>query len=155
MGDPRALVNQTQDVGNATRNGVSLLSSERWQSTGVLLTFQVFPRQQNQLCTSIASNIKSYCDAGDPFCASGGNVEVHLGYTQEYNGQALAFVNEKLKSASSSSASASSTASAQASKTAANSAASGSSGATGPGVPRSIPAGLTGASTLLGILLCL
>jgi acetylxylan esterase len=83
MGDPTFNTNETFHVGNATKHGI-------------------FPRENvaNFQETGLASRVQSYCDALDPYCASGSfaNISVHLGYTKEYGMQAADFVVSQLKS---------------------------------------------------------
>jgi len=74
MGDPRHVVGKSFDVGTSTQNGL-------------------FPRgNDQQIPSNLQARFKSFCDTGDPFCASGNNVAAHLDYTQKYNQQALTFV---------------------------------------------------------------
>lgn len=73
MGDPRHRSDESYHVGTSTTNGL-------------------FPRGTNQLLTKYVSKARTFCDAGDPFCASGFNTAVHLGYTTEYDTNALQFV---------------------------------------------------------------
>lgn len=83
MGDPTFLTNETFHVGNATKNGL-------------------FPRQDasNFNVGGLASRMKSYCDANDPYCASGNlstGLSVHIGYVGEYGVQAEDFVVQQIK----------------------------------------------------------
>ncbi|EME47060.1 carbohydrate esterase family 5 protein, partial [Dothistroma septosporum NZE10] len=77
MGDPSSNLTESFHVGNATKNGI-------------------FPRKNvaSFADTGLASRAKSYCDAGDPYCASGNfsMLSVHLGYVQEYGSAATTFV---------------------------------------------------------------
>jgi hypothetical protein len=79
FGDPRHVINQSFDVGTATRNGL-------------------FPRSSTQLqaLNHYASLIQAYCDAGDNFCASGSNLQVHLTYLDRYQDAANQFVLGKI-----------------------------------------------------------
>jgi acetylxylan esterase len=77
MGDPSFVPGKSFNAGTSKRAGV-------------------FPRAEAQSLDTFADKIQSYCDTGDNFCASGGNLSVHLGYTRKYNGQAEAFVLEKI-----------------------------------------------------------
>ncbi|KAG0648485.1 Acetylxylan esterase 2 [Hyphodiscus hymeniophilus] len=43
-----------------------------------------------------AANIRSYCDATDPYCCNGSNAATHAGYGAEYGSQAYSFVKSKL-----------------------------------------------------------
>jgi hypothetical protein len=80
FGDPGHVVGQPWDLGTATRNGL-------------------FPRSTSQLQLLSAfggSNIASWCDSGDPYCASGGNLSVHLSYLNRYQNAAASFVLSKI-----------------------------------------------------------
>jgi acetylxylan esterase len=80
FGDPGHVVNQPWDLGTATRNGL-------------------FPRSTSQLQLLSAfgsSKIASWCDSGDPFCASGANLSVHLSYLNRYQNAAASFVLSKI-----------------------------------------------------------
>lgn len=77
MGDPRHVAGESFQAGTATTDGL-------------------FPRGANQSLEGMADRIQSYCDAGDTFCAGGGNIAVHLGYTRKYNAQAEEFVLDKI-----------------------------------------------------------
>ena len=59
----------------------------------------IFPRLKTQLLTSFASEIQSYCDTGDPFCAKGLNLEAHLDYVEKYDKTAAKFIIGKLNEA--------------------------------------------------------
>jgi acetylxylan esterase len=78
MGDPRHLPNQSFNVG--TGSG----------ATGL------FPRGANQSLAPFAAKIQSYCDTGDPFCAGGANIAVHLNYTDKYDNAAESFILGKI-----------------------------------------------------------
>ncbi|KAF2159745.1 carbohydrate esterase family 5 protein [Zasmidium cellare ATCC 36951] len=76
MGDPSSNLNgSTFHVGNATTHGL-------------------YPRTNNAnfYATGLAERVKSYCDARDPFCASGKELGVHLGTIARYETQAVEFV---------------------------------------------------------------
>lgn len=81
FGDPGHVVNQSFDLGTATLNGL-------------------FPRSssQLQLLSSFggASKIAAWCDSGDPFCASGASLTVHLTYLDRYQNAAASFVLSKI-----------------------------------------------------------
>lgn len=79
-GDPRHMPNLSFDKGTAVG------------ATGL------FPRLSNQSLVPFAKIIQSYCDTGDPFCASGNNLGAHLDYTQKYNSAATTFVVGRLNS---------------------------------------------------------
>ncbi|KAG6825373.1 hypothetical protein H0H92_003925 [Tricholoma furcatifolium] len=51
----------------------------------------LFPRPPGAL-NAFASVIESFCDIGDPFCAGGADLAVHLGYVEEYGAEAASFV---------------------------------------------------------------
>ena len=53
MGDPRYLPNKSFNAGTSKTKGL-------------------FPRGNDALLDSFAARIQSYCDTGDPFCASVG-----------------------------------------------------------------------------------
>ncbi|KAG6902120.1 hypothetical protein C0995_004066 [Termitomyces sp. Mi166 len=55
----------------------------------------LFPRAPGTL-NAFASVIESFCDLGDPFCAGGLDLAVHLGYVQEYGAQAASFVLNRI-----------------------------------------------------------
>jgi hypothetical protein len=77
MGDPAFVPGKSFNAGTSNRAGV-------------------FPRNEAQSLDPFADKIQSYCDTGDNFCAGGSSLSVHLGYTRKYNGQAEAFVLEKI-----------------------------------------------------------
>ena len=81
MGDPRRIPGLSFDVGNDPG------------ATGL------FPRPASESLAAFASEIQSYCDTGDPFCAGGANLFAHLDYTQKYNAAASAFVTARLNAA--------------------------------------------------------
>ncbi|KAL3417127.1 Acetylxylan esterase 2 [Phlyctema vagabunda] len=73
-GDPRSSSSQTAiHVGTCKGNSIN-------------------PRSANQALTAYNGVTKSYCDSGDPFCCSGGDMSAHLGYFNKYNSAALQFV---------------------------------------------------------------
>jgi len=59
-------------------------------------TGQIFPRSSTASCSTYASDWKSYCDTGDPFCDSGSNLNVHYDYTTKYGNAAASFVVSRL-----------------------------------------------------------
>ena len=81
MGDPRRVPGFSFDVGNDPN------------ARGL------FPRPSSETLAPFASKIQSYCDTGDPFCASGANLSAHLDYTQKYNTAASQFVTKELNAA--------------------------------------------------------
>jgi acetylxylan esterase len=78
-GDPRRVPNESYDVG--TDKG----------ATGI------FPRLSSQSISAWASDIQSYCDNGDPFCAKGLDLEAHLTYVEKYDKTADSFIIGRLK----------------------------------------------------------
>jgi acetylxylan esterase len=81
FGDPGHVVNQPWDLGTATLNGIFPRSSSELQ---LLSTF------------GGGSKIASWCDSGDPYCASGANLNVHLTYLDRYQNAAASFVLGKI-----------------------------------------------------------
>jgi acetylxylan esterase len=81
FGDPGHVVGQSWDLGTAKIDGL-------------------FPRSSAQLNLLTAfggsSKIAGWCDANDPFCASGLNLEVHLTYLDRYQNAAASFVLSKI-----------------------------------------------------------
>ncbi len=81
FGDPGHVVSEPWDLGTATRNGL-------------------FPRSSSQLQLLSAfggsGKIAAWCDSGDPYCASGGNLNVHLTYLNRYQNAAASFVLSKI-----------------------------------------------------------
>jgi acetylxylan esterase len=78
FGDPGNIVKQAWDLGTDTS------------------TNGIFPRSNAQLqaLTSFgaAASTRSWCDTGDPFCASGNNLNTHLTYLNRYQNAAATFV---------------------------------------------------------------
>jgi acetylxylan esterase len=81
FGDPGHVVGQSWDLGTATRNGLFPRSSAE---LGLLTAF------------GGSSKIAAWCDANDPYCASGLNLEVHLTYLNRYQNAAASFVLTKI-----------------------------------------------------------
>jgi len=52
----------------------------------------LFPRLPSESLEKFSPILGSWCDNGDPFCASGNDVSVHLGYIQEYQDDMTQFV---------------------------------------------------------------
>jgi acetylxylan esterase len=81
FGDPGHVVGQSWDLGTATRAGL-------------------FPRSSAQLKLLTAfggsGKIAAWCDANDPYCASGANLTVHLTYLNRYQNAAASFVLGKI-----------------------------------------------------------
>ena len=75
-GDVSHLPKQSYDRGNATTEGL-------------------FPRQNPDLCKPLGGRIRSWCHAGDPFCASGANLDQHFTYL-ENNPEMLEFIVKQL-----------------------------------------------------------
>ncbi|KDN70630.1 putative cutinase [Colletotrichum sublineola] len=80
FGDPTYIANQTFDKGTSQKNGI-------------------FPRKDFSQCQSLTSRFASFCDADDLFCASGGNLTVHLGYFQnpQYEAMASSFIVQNVR----------------------------------------------------------
>jgi len=81
FGDPGHVVGQPWDLGTATRAGLFPRSSSQLQSLSAF---------------GGASKIAAWCDANDPYCASGANLEVHLTYLDRYQNAAAQFVLSKI-----------------------------------------------------------
>jgi hypothetical protein len=81
FGDPGHVVGRSWDLGTATRAGL-------------------FPRSSAQLRLLTAfggsGKIAAWCDANDPYCASGVNLTVHLTYLNRYRSAAASFVLSKI-----------------------------------------------------------
>lgn len=81
FGDPGHVVGQSWDLGTATRNGL-------------------FPRGASalQLLSAFGGGgkIAAWCDSGDPYCAGGANLNVHLTYLDRYQNAAANFVLSKI-----------------------------------------------------------
>jgi len=71
MGDPTFVLNQAQDVGNATKGGI-------------------FKRNNTAACPS--SIMKSYCNFNDTFCDGGSSLVVHLSYVNVYGDVAAQWI---------------------------------------------------------------
>ncbi|KAJ0165991.1 Acetylxylan esterase 2 [Colletotrichum tanaceti] len=80
FGDPTYVAGQPFAKGTSTKNGI-------------------FPRQDLSQCQSLTSRFASFCDETDLFCASGQDLNVHLGYFQkeEYVAAAVAFIVENTR----------------------------------------------------------
>lgn len=72
--DPRHVVGQTYDVGTATKNGIFARSDTLAK------------------LNEYSSILRSYCDANDPFCASGLDLQVHYDNVDIYMDDAVSFV---------------------------------------------------------------
>jgi hypothetical protein len=81
FGDPGHVVGQPWDLGTATVRGL-------------------FPRSSAQVALLAAfggsSRIAAWCDANDPYCASGINLTVHLTYLNRYQNAAANFVLSRI-----------------------------------------------------------
>jgi len=81
FGDPGHVVDQPWDLGTSTRNGL-------------------FPRNGSELQLLSAfggsAKIAAWCDTGDPFCAGGFSLNVHLTYLNRYQNAAANFVLAKI-----------------------------------------------------------
>lgn len=82
----------------------------------------MFYRPDISHCEALGSRIRSYCDAGDPFCDLGEhfNGTAHKKYIQNYGDEVAKFVVDKYKNGATSSNGASATASSTASPTPTN-----------------------------------
>ena len=97
MGDPRFQASAPYNVGTCAAGGVCppyLLVSYRLSIDANRSQFD--GRPTGQYCGNYNSDIKSYCDASDPYCSNGNNPATHQGYGSEYGQQALSFVNSKV-----------------------------------------------------------
>jgi hypothetical protein len=81
FGDPGHVVGQSWDLGTATRAGLFTRSGA-----------------EDKLLTAFGGSGKTaaWCDANDPYCASGANLEVHLTYLNRYQNAAASFVLGKI-----------------------------------------------------------
>jgi len=81
FGDPGHVVGQPWDLGTATVRGL-------------------FPRSSAQVALLAAfggsGKIAAWCDSGDPYCASGHKLTVHLTYLDRYQDAAASFVLGKI-----------------------------------------------------------
>ncbi|KAJ5117366.1 cutinase [Penicillium atrosanguineum] len=80
-GDPGHVAGESWDQGTATIDGI-------------------YARPRGA-CKAWANVIHSWCNYGDPYCASGNNVYVHLSYPQTDNSYAAAWANQQIASHSS------------------------------------------------------
>ncbi|KAI4175035.1 MAG: hypothetical protein LQ346_008147 [Caloplaca aetnensis] len=81
LGDPTNLQRISWHAGSSTGNGL-------------------FPRADLGKCKDLASEWRSYCDAGDVFCdVPGKSVDVHLGYVREYLDDIVDFIVERVQAA--------------------------------------------------------
>jgi hypothetical protein len=81
FGDPGHVTGQSWDLGTATRNGL-------------------FPRSGSELQLLSAfggsGKIAAWCDSGDPFCAGGISLNIHLTYLNRYQNAAANFILSKI-----------------------------------------------------------
>jgi len=80
FGDPSFTAGQSFDVGTSTNDGI-FAREEGGSSLALLNTY--------------ASVIQSYCNSGDPFCASGTDEDVHSAEVDDYASAAAAFIVAK------------------------------------------------------------
>jgi len=80
FGDPGHVVSEPWNLGTATRNGLFARSTSQIQ----------------RLSAFGGSKIASWCDSGDPYCASGASLNVHLTYLNRYQNAAASFVLSKI-----------------------------------------------------------
>ncbi|GAA5845151.1 hypothetical protein JCM9279_005454 [Rhodotorula babjevae] len=80
MGDPSFVPGQSFDAGTSRTRGL-------------------FPRSSSgvQCLQGFADRLRSYCDTGDEFCASGYSLPVHLSYVQKYGAEAASFAVSKAR----------------------------------------------------------
>ncbi|KAK8060570.1 hypothetical protein PG996_010500 [Apiospora saccharicola] len=81
FGDVRHTPSQSYNVGTAPSSAKGI-----WPRTGSGLS----------ALNAFSSKLRSWCDAGDPACASGNNGQVHTGYFQKYVPDAAAWAKTKL-----------------------------------------------------------
>jgi len=82
FGDPRHVANQEPiDLGTGDAD------------TGL------FPPEADQSRAAFSNILRSWCDTGDPFCASGNNLSAHLDYPQKYDTAANTFIEGTLSAA--------------------------------------------------------
>ncbi|KAF4963808.1 hypothetical protein FSARC_8168 [Fusarium sarcochroum] len=73
MGDPSTTTGQSFHIGSSHGNGI-------------------FPRQSPDGCQCVSGKTISFCDAGDPFCETGGHdLRVHMNYVTAYGDIAADF----------------------------------------------------------------
>lgn len=91
-GDPRRVPNKPNDKGSAQSSGVSQLTIVI-ESVQLTNGHQIHPRTESeQSCDGYASLTESFCDDGDPVCASGSDYRVHGHYKDKYDGAAFDFI---------------------------------------------------------------
>ena len=76
MGDPSFVAGRPYDIGSSTNNGTVI----KYNPAG---------------CDPFADRIASYCDAGDPYCASGNDMDAHHAYMNLYGTTAANWVVNK------------------------------------------------------------
>lgn len=92
--DPKytALVKAIVQFGDPSNRRASNLP---WH-VGTSTTAGIFARFSIADCTYLGNNWQSYCDKGDPFCARGDQLSVHLHYVQEYGNASIDFIVKKV-----------------------------------------------------------
>ncbi|KAL8408623.1 hypothetical protein RB594_007171 [Gaeumannomyces avenae] len=83
-GDPTRAVGQSWNAGTATNES------------------SFFPRKNNEACSPYSANMRSWCDTGDRYCATGNQSEVHGSYFNKYEGETTKWVVDKFEKAKSS-----------------------------------------------------
>lgn len=82
-GDPTRAVGQSWNAGTATNQS------------------SFFPRKNNEACSPYSANMRSWCDTGDRYCATGNLSEVHGSYFSKYEGETTKWVVDKFEKAKS------------------------------------------------------
>ncbi|KAK1640756.1 Alpha/Beta hydrolase protein [Colletotrichum phormii] len=83
-GNPRHMPNHTYNVGNASAFGAT---GKYPRTAGQLASFNVF-----------ADRVHDYCNYHDGVCdASGSNLTAHMAYSSDYDTQAVAWLESKLR----------------------------------------------------------
>ncbi|KAL8297641.1 hypothetical protein RB597_007278 [Gaeumannomyces tritici] len=83
-GDPARAAGQSWNAGTATNQS------------------SFFPRKNNEACSPYSANMRSWCDTGDRYCATGNQSEVHGSYFNKYEGETTKWVVDKFEKAKSS-----------------------------------------------------
>lgn len=95
-GDPRHVSGASYNQGTAIKDGVRQFYGNTSHIDLIADNCKLFPRPQNESCNDIRRLIASYCDEGDPICASGRKLKVHASYKDTYDTDAAAFVEERV-----------------------------------------------------------
>ncbi|KAL8381913.1 hypothetical protein RB595_005931 [Gaeumannomyces hyphopodioides] len=82
-GDPTRAVGQSWNAGTATNQS------------------SFFPRKNNEACSPYSANMRSWCDTGDRYCATGNLSEVHGSYFNKYEGETTKWVVDRFEKAKS------------------------------------------------------